>query len=300
MLNLLVLYVAFLISILTGSYFIYIQNYKCLGMQTLYDYVLNNVILDTILCFGAITLLCTLATFVENVHPAIAKLLMTFLMVCTVHNGISLVSVAVIRYLLVFHGTLFYSKEDQEIMKLVKIINITVAAIMTFWDVIFIFDFESSGIYQSLVMEKTSTHNGVSTSMKLSFSLVIMAFGILQVRLEIQNYKFGEGFVSQVKRWWTDSHQDENHENEEFGVNFQRIMSLMLLFCFIFFFSEGVIHFKEYRLFGYLGIVPPGSLIQVIIVDLLWIMIIIQHPIARKKLTHFLRGTHETVQIIRM
>ena len=59
MLNLLVLYVAFLVSILTGSYFIYIQNYKCLGMQTLYDYVLNNVILDTILCFGAITLVCT-------------------------------------------------------------------------------------------------------------------------------------------------------------------------------------------------------------------------------------------------
>ena len=136
--------------------------------------------------------------------------------------------------------------------------------------------------------------------MKLSFVLVIVAFSSLQVCLEVQNYKFGEGFIVQLKRWWTDSHQDENNENEEFGVNFQRIMTLMLSICVIFFFTSGVIYFKDCPLFGYVSVVPPSQIIQLIVIDLLWMMIIIQHPIARKKLVHLVKGTNESVQIIRV
>ena len=146
----------------------------------------------------------------------------------------------------------------------------------------------------------SSTGGGISGCMKLSFVFVFVAFSTLQVRLEIQNYKFGEGFLIQLKRWWTDSHQDETHENEEFGVNFQRIMTLMLSICAIFFFTSGVIYFKDYSLFGYVSVVPPSQIIQLIVIDLLWMMIIIQHPIARKKLVHLFKGANETVQIIQV
>ena len=130
-----------------------------------------------------------------------------------------------------------------------KIANFTISTIMALWDSAFLFDFESSGFYQSMVHQNTSSHNIESGSKKLSFTLAIVAFCILQVRLEIQNYRFGEGFFIQLKRWWTDSHQDETHENEEYGVNFQRIMTLMLSICAIFFFTGGVIYFKDYSFF---------------------------------------------------
>ena len=115
--------------IFSGSYLIYIQNYKSLGMQTLYDYILNNAIIDTIICFSSITFCYTVATFINNIPPSIAKLILALVMVCTVHNGISLVSVAVIRYLLVFHGTIFYAKEDDEILRVTKIANFSMSVI---------------------------------------------------------------------------------------------------------------------------------------------------------------------------
>jgi len=270
-------------------------------MQTLYDYILCNVIIDTIICFSAVTLCSTIATFFDNVPPSVAKSIITFTMVATVHNGISLVSVAVIRYLLIFHGTIFLIKSDDEILRVTKIANFTISMIMALWDSAFLFDFESSGKYQSLVHQNTSSHDGgISYSMKLSFIFVIVAFSTVQVCLEVQNYKFGEGFIIQLKRWWTDSHQDENNENEEFGVNFQRIMTLMLLICVIFFFTSGVIYFNDYPLFGYVSQVNPSQLIQLIVIDLLWMMIIIQHPIARKKLVQLIKGTNDTVKIIRV
>ena len=228
--------------IFSGSYLIYIQNYKSLGMQTLYDYIINNVIIDTIICFSVTALEFIVATFFNNVPSPIAKFFIVLRIVCVVHNGFSLVSVAVIRYLLVFHGTIFYRKEDDEILRVAKIANFTISMIMALWDSAFLFDFESSGFYQSMVHQNTSSHNIQSSSKKLSFTLAIVAFCILQVRLEIQNYRFGEGFFIQLKRWWTDSHQDETHENEEYGVNFQRIMTLMLSICAIFFFTSGVIY----------------------------------------------------------
>ena len=304
MLNLLFLFTALAILIICGSYIIYIQNYKSLGMQTLYDYILGNVIIDTIICFSAVTLCCTIATFFGNVPPSLAKSIITFRIAATVHNGISLVSVAVVRYLLIFHGTIFLIKSDDEILRVIKIANFTISMIMALWDSAFLFDFESSGKYQSMVHQKTSSHNGdnseISYSMKLSFIFVIIAFSTVQGCLEVQNYKFGEGFIIQLKRWWTDSHQDETNENEEFGVNFQRIMTLMLLICVVFFFTSGVIYFNDYPLFGYVSQVNPSELIQIFVIDLLWMMIIIQHPIARKKLAHLVKGTNETVKIIQV
>ena len=97
MLNLLILHMTFLIQIFSGSYITYNQNYKSFGMQTLYDYILNNIIIeiansDTIICFSSMTLQYTAATFFNN--PTIAKLILASVMVCTVHNAISLLSVA--------------------------------------------------------------------------------------------------------------------------------------------------------------------------------------------------------------
>ena len=44
---------------------------------------------------------------------------------------------------------------------------------MALWDSAFIFDFESSGTYQSMVHQNISTQGGISGSEKISFGFVI-------------------------------------------------------------------------------------------------------------------------------
>ena len=48
----------------------------------------------------------------------------------------------------------------------------------------------------------------------------------LWIRLEILNYKFGEGFVKLWKKWWQNKQQGETFKNEELGINFQRITTV--------------------------------------------------------------------------
>ena len=50
----------------------------------------------------------------------------------------------------------------------------------------------------------------------------------LWIRLEILNYKFGEGFVKLWKKWWQNKQQGETFKNEELGINFQRITTVSI------------------------------------------------------------------------
>ena len=105
------------------------------------------------------------------------------------------------------------------------------------------------------------------------------------------------GIANTWWKWWKNKHQDELNENEEFGINFQRIMIVMLSIMFIFFFAGTNVVLQNQCFFGFIGIVDTGNLIQIIVVDILWAIIVIQHPIARKKFFHLITCTSETVQI---
>ena len=123
---------------------------------------------------------------------------------------------------------------------------------------------------------------------------------ILWIRLEILNYKYGEGFVKVWKKWWKNKQQGETYENEEFGINFQRIN--MILACFMsltfFFYVSGP--FLDYPLFGIEGKVFSVVLLQILYVDVAFTFYTIQNPAARKYLKNIITGSRETVQIIRM
>ena len=135
-----------------------------------------------------------------------------------------------------------------------------------------------------------------------SFTIAIFSAIILQIRLEILHYKYGEGFLVQLKKWWTDSHQGEISENEEFGVNFHRIMNIgsILGFIIVIIGGMGIIHFESYPLFGYKGFVPARYLAHLSAVDVIWIIHIIQNPFYRKKLYLMLTFQTETIQIVPM
>ena len=125
MLNLILLYIAAIFCVCCGSFQIRFMGNKCLGMQTLYDRMLVNILKCHILWVLAFTFMCSLETFVPQKQSEIFDYLLSYLViVLSVNDGLSLTAVAVIRYLLVFHGELFCRIQDDKVMKIVRITNI--------------------------------------------------------------------------------------------------------------------------------------------------------------------------------
>ena len=245
--------------------------------------------------------ICTCATCYSDWHPVTAKVLLLLYLGISVNDGLTLASVPIIRYLLVFHGTLFYTTSDDVVMNITKTTNAILSIIIVVFDM---FTSDRENFYHFVVMTnpvKLGSDDIIynPNSVQFAFSLAILAFTILQIRLEILNYKYGEGFVVQLKKWWKNTHQDEISENEEWGINFQRIMISMLAIMTIFFFAGTNEFLQTQTFFGLTGRVSTSVLIQIIVVDLLWTMVIIQHPLARKRLVHMITCTSETVQIVR-
>ena len=94
----------------------------------------------------------------------------------------------------------------------------------------------------------------------------MISFLKLWIRLEILNYKFGEGFVKLWKKWWQNKQQGETFKNEELGINFQRITTVFACITSLTFFysvSEPVLN---YPLF-----VIEGKVFSVVLIHILFV-----------------------------
>ena len=129
----------------------------------------------------------------------------------------------------------------------------------------------------------------------------MISFLILWIRLEILNYKYGEGFVKVWKKWWQNKQQGETFENEEFGINFQRIFSVLACFMSLVTFFYSVYEpILNYPLFGIEGKVFSNVLIQILLIDVALTIITIQNIDSRKQLKKIITCSTDTVQIIQM
>ena len=127
--------------------------------------------------------------------------------------------------------------------------------------------------------------------------MTMITYTILQVRLEMMNHKYGEGIVAQIKKWWNGSHQNEIDENVEHGINFMRIIYFFTFLSFLLImFLTGLIDLES-GFSGFKAYVPTSQLILVLIIDLDWLVYIVWHPIARKKLVAILKCQRETIQV---
>ena len=113
MLNLILLIIASIYNLALGFFWINYQRNKCLGMQTLYDQALVNVIQCSMLCMISSVFMSSIATFTDSTwNHFLATLITLPCYVIAVNVTLSLASVAILRYLIVFHGTVFYRIED--------------------------------------------------------------------------------------------------------------------------------------------------------------------------------------------
>ena len=144
MLNLIILYLALLINLFRGCYLVYIADYKCLGMQTLLDCVLCNSLKTTMICFISFTITCTLITFHKEFDPIVAKFILLIWYLASINSGLSLAAVAIIRYILVFHGKLLYSVQDYSFIRYLRIVNLVLSVSILALDNVFFYDFEEN------------------------------------------------------------------------------------------------------------------------------------------------------------
>ena len=121
----------------------------------------------------------------------------------------------------------------------------------------------------------------------ISIILLIIAAIILQIRLEILKYNYNEGYVAEFKEWWNESNRNENNEsieNNEFGLNYHRLLFTASIVCICVALYRGFIYFESYPIFGFRGFVPVVYLEHISAVNIFWIFSILQNPLARKKL----------------
>ena len=119
-------------------------------------------------------------------------------------------------------------------------------------------------------------------------------FTALCVRLEIYNYKHGEGLLVLFTKFFSFAPQNESNDAEEFGIKFMRVVSLAVLLALVLSFFSGIIYFESYPVFGYQAFVSASQLIQLSVLDIALIMIIIQRPTAKKRL-RMLLGNNATI-----
>ena len=196
MINLILYYFTCIVGTVLNLFYIFYTLKKCLGMQTLYDRVLVNALIFRTLEIWTYALFCTLDTFVLSIHwiPWLAKLLIFILNISLVNANLSLMSIAIAKYIIVFHGVWIQQFQDTDVIRGIRIANVFIATVLVFWD----FGFTSS-IDVETSFETEHTLEYVPSVMN-TFYFIIIAFLILHVRLEIKSYKYSEGTIIQFKR----------------------------------------------------------------------------------------------------
>ena len=114
-------------------------------------------------------------------------------------------------------------------MQYLRLTNIFMSLVLFTFDFVLFYDFKASGTYNWMTGNlETPMTSPVPNSLLLAMIFGFIIFGAIQCRLEVQNYKYGEGFLMKLKKWWNDSHQDEVNENEEYGINSMRLLTIFV------------------------------------------------------------------------
>ena len=171
MLNLILLIIASIYNLALGSFWIHFQHNKCLGLQTLYDQALVNGVQSCMLSMISSVFISSIATFTDSSwNHFLATLITLPCYVIAVNVILSLASVAALRYLIVFHGTVFHRIEDDKVISIIRKSNLVVSSIMVSYE--YIISESLSHLYYFGVLTNTfSSSGGYAVSIRISNSI---------------------------------------------------------------------------------------------------------------------------------
>ena len=196
MLNLILYYFTCFVGTFLNTFYISYTLKKCLGMQTLYDRVLVNALICRTFEIWTYALFCTLDTFLLSVNwiPWLAKVLIFILNTSLVNANLSLLVIAITKYILVFHGVWIQQYQDEEVMRVVRLTNLGLASGLVLYHLGFM-----TSIDEKTSFETEHSLEYVPAVMN-TFYLIMVAFLVLHVRLELKSYQYSEGNIIQLKR----------------------------------------------------------------------------------------------------
>ena len=292
------------------SYFqITFMKSKSLGMQTLFDLFLINLLINHQIFVASYTIISILALLFPIFPFFIAKLLAFTYECISVNDGISLFYVPLIRYISIFHSELLANFVDNNIIKNFRLYGLLSSFLIPFISRVFVQDWNTSLTAHNLsgnISVPKENLSDSSVAVFLVFSLAITSFIILQIKLEQKSLEYSEGLLHEIrtkykrmKIFFKQSSRRNNqvydisiiHLKDERRPNVKEILPTLptdysLLFQRMFVVMIGVMYIMFFYAPRGPSRISQSVFIQIVVVDLLCLTIILENQKLRKFVKH--------------
>ena len=291
-----------LVSFSTGHILIAFLKSKSLGLQTLFDSFLRNILINHQIFVAAYTIVSILIVLVSNFPLILAKTIFLIYIFTAVYDGISLFYVPLIRYISIFNSEMLANYDDDIILQKFRSFGVAASLFLTMVNYSFVQNMNENKIVQNLAgiyAIPTENVSSLSVAVTFVFSLAITGFIILQIKLEQKNFEYSEGLLYAITRNYkkrvhpqiannisiaviqldqleTDQNvtqHDVQTIHKDYSLLFQRIFVILIgIMYLMFFFAEN----------SGKSLISKSVFIQIVVVDLLFISLILESPTIRK------------------
>ncbi len=266
---------------------------KSPGMQALHDRFLINIMYANLVFVWFYAILYNVKYFyAAPFHPTLAKILLHIYVAVTINVGISLTYVPLVRYMSIFHSTMINTIDEDVLVRNCQVFSLVLSIFLTVIDIFIIREpYDEMQDYAILTGAPTHLLSHFNKTVEFVFSFSGLGFIMLQIRIEIANYKYSEGVVYNLKTKWnkrnnqsnqsdienqvnTENENQVNTENNDHSLLFQRIFFFaMMIMCLIFLVGEDLSPNTD---------VPFAVLFQIMCVNFMYFAFCMENPQCRK------------------
>lgn len=174
---------------------------KPLGSQTLYDEANINVLKTHAFYVWSFFVVSSIPAFVTNGLGSFLALLVARLYLTIVVNlALTLASDPIVRYGLIYHSTWVSDVDDTRVIKHLRILTFGASFLVSLLDYLMTENGNQDTFYMLAYGYGSDDLKkpGMYPVAKYAFLVILIPYVILQVRLEVTNFHFKEGFVVEI------------------------------------------------------------------------------------------------------
>ena len=254
-------------------------NSKSPGKQTLIDLFLRNGLIGYCLNMIGVAIFYILSIMSQEWSKEFSIVACSILFFFTIYSGICISYIPLIRYFSIFMPFVFAEIDDQKILRNFKRLSFFLTMTIILLETCLTNNISQTLICLTLSNDKEILPYKTLPSMKMVLVLILIFYLLLNLRLEIHNFEFKEGYIFKAIRivkylklklkMVSDQEQSAGQfdlkELGDYNVNLPRIALFCLSLSFIFF-------FKTLKT----GWIYDKTTIQIAFIDILLISVIIE------------------------
>ena len=218
---------------------------------------------------------CSMTIFFDNFHPALAALVEYLAHIFTGMDGLCLISIAVIKYFLIFRQTVFEQYDEKKIIQVSRVTILILSVLIVAIDFTFTKSLDYQPFYKYLMGKNLSDEYKVSYSTRIVYSTVAFSHLLLLIRIEADNYKYEDGILYLIVK-------DRSSTSFEMSKFFNNIFFFMILGCVSIMITFTLFHDSLLDLISLvfqgknIGYVKTSILVQFSLVDVVLIVLLIK------------------------